>query len=143
MPSASLTAGGAKTCKQGRRLPAGDLDRVVIERLRAFFSSSAEILDALDNASHGGPAISRLIDRARQLAEEFRVDGPETAKALLKALLCRVEIKSDGVDIKLSRTRLASLLSGETDLARLSQEPPSAPGESLTLTAPAALRRVG
>jgi site-specific DNA recombinase len=87
--------------------------------------------------------MSRLIDRGHQLAEEFRVDALETAKALLKALLCRVEIKSDGVDIKLSRTRLASLLSGETDLARLSQEPPGAPGESLTLTAPAALRRVG
>ncbi len=83
--SASLTAGAAKGSEQGWRLPAGDLERVVIERLRAFFTEPTAILDAVDNGSRGGSAMSQLIDRGRQLAAEFRVDVSETAKAMLKA----------------------------------------------------------
>ena len=141
--SASLAGGAAKTCSQGWRLPAGDLEGVVIARLRAFFVTPGQFLDAIDGGSRGGPAFSQVIDRGRQLAEDLRDNAPEKTKAILKALLCRVEIKSNGVDIKLSRSRLASLLAGEIDLTRLSQDLPCAPDESWTLTTPAVLRRVG
>ena len=59
------------------------------------------------------------------------------------ALLCRVEIRSDRVDITLSRCRLTELLAGSIDLKMQHHGPTNAPGDMLTLTVPVGLKRVG
>jgi site-specific DNA recombinase len=45
--SASLLAGDHSRAQKGMRIPAGDIDALVLDRLRAFFSSSTDIGDAL------------------------------------------------------------------------------------------------
>src|SRR6202011_6426272 len=101
------------------------------------------ILDAVDNGSHGGPGRSQLIERGRQIAEELGSPAPDKVKATLMALLCRVEIRSDRVDITLSRGRLTQLLAGSLDLKMQHQAPTSAPDDLLGLTVPVGLKRVG
>ena len=59
------------------------------------------------------------------------------------ALFCRVEIRSDRVDITLSRGRLTQLLAGSLDLKMQHQAPTSAPDDLLRLTVPVGLKRVG
>ena len=64
------------------------------------------------------------------------------------ALFCRVEIRTDRVDIMLSRGRLTQLLAGSLDLRSLDlqmphQAPTSAPDDLLGLTVPVGLKRVG
>jgi site-specific DNA recombinase len=59
------------------------------------------------------------------------------------ALFCRVEIRSDRIDITLSRGRLTELLAGSLDLTMQLQAPTNAPGDMLRLTVPAGLKRVG
>jgi site-specific DNA recombinase len=54
-----------------------------------------------------------------------------------------VEIRSDRVDITLSRGRLTQLLAGSIDLKMQHQAPTSAPDELLGLTVPVSLKRVG
>ena len=58
-------------------------------------------------------------------------------------LLCRVEIKSDRVEITLSRGRLTQLLAGSIDLTMQHQGPTNAPGDILRLSVPVGLKRVG
>ena len=62
---------------------------------------------------------------------------------MLMALFCRVEIRSDRVDITLSRGRLTQLLAGSLDLKMQHQAPTSAPDDLLGLTVPVGLKRVG
>ena len=59
------------------------------------------------------------------------------------ALFCRVEIRSDRVDIMLSRGRLTQLLAGSLDLKMQHQAPTSAPDDLLRLSVPVGLKRVG
>jgi hypothetical protein len=59
------------------------------------------------------------------------------------ALLCRVEIRSDRVDITLSQSRLTELLAGSLDLKMPRQQPANSAGDRLTLTVPAGLKRAG
>jgi site-specific DNA recombinase len=59
------------------------------------------------------------------------------------ALFCRVEIRSDRVDITLSRGRLTQLLAGSLDLKMQRQGPTKAPDDILTSTVPVGLKRVG
>ena len=141
--STSLITGAGRTRSSGRRIPAGNLEGLVISRLRTFLAGPGAILDAVDNDSHGGPGRSQLIERSRQIAEDLGAHAPDKVKATLMALFCRVEIKSDRVDITLSRGRLTQLLAGSLDLTMQHQAPTSAPDDLLELTVPVGLKRVG
>ena len=92
---------------------------------------------------HSGSEQGQLIERGRQIAEELAGLAPDKVKALLMALLCRVEIRSDRVDIALSRSRLTELLAGSTDLKMPHRGSPDLPEDMLTLTVPASLKRAG
>jgi site-specific DNA recombinase len=61
---------------------------------------------------------------------------------MLMALLCRVEIRSDRIDITLSRGRLTQLLAGSLDLT-MHQALTNPPGDTLGLTVQVSLKRVG
>ena len=86
----------------------------MINRLRAFLADPTAILDAIDDESHSGSGQSQLIERGRQIAEELGAQAPDKVKATLMALLCRVEINSDRIEINISRRRLAALLAGQS-----------------------------
>jgi hypothetical protein len=119
------------------------LEGLVINRLRTFLADPGAILDAIDNESPSGTGRSQLIERGRQVAEELGGQAPDELKTTLMALLCRVEIRSDRVDITLSRGRLIELLAGSLDLKMQFQVPTNAPGDILRLTVPVGLKRVG
>src|SRR4029077_19678275 len=78
-----------------------------------------------------------------QISEELGAHAPDKIKATLMALLYRVEIRSDRIDIALSRGRLTQLLAGSLDLKIPHQAPTSAPDDLLGLTVPVTLKRVG
>ncbi|MGA9726513.1 MAG: hypothetical protein WBD78_13065, partial [Methylocella sp.] len=115
----------------------------MINRIRTFFAGPGAILDAVDNDSHDGSGCSQLIERGRQIAEELGAHAPDKVKATVMALFCRVEIRSDRVDITLSRGRLTQLLAGSLDLKMQHQAPTSAPDDLLRLSVPVGLKRVG
>jgi site-specific DNA recombinase len=124
-------------------IPAPPQEGLVINRVRTFLADPGAILDAVDNESHSGSASSRLIERGHQIAEELGGHAPDTVKAMLMALLCRVEIRSDCVDITLSRSQLTELLAGSLDLKIPHDGSPNRSGDRLTLTVQVSLRRVG
>jgi hypothetical protein len=119
------------------------LEGLVINRLRTFLADPGAILDTVDNESHSGSEQIQLIERGRQLAEDLGGFAPDTVKAMLITLLCRVEIRSDRVDITLSRCRLTEQLAGSSDLTMQHQAPANATGDMLMLTVPVSLKRVG
>jgi site-specific DNA recombinase len=92
--STSLVTGAKSNRSNGRRIPAGNLEGLVIDRLRSFFADPGAILDAVDSESHSPTGQSQLIERGRQIAEELGGQALDKLKALLTALLCRVEILS-------------------------------------------------
>ena len=116
----------------------------MIRRLRNFFADPAALLDAVDNDPLNGFGQSQLIKRGRQIAEELSIETPEKAKATLMALLCRVTIYSDRIEIALCRGRAGELLAGQSiDLAAQHQRSDPAPNDVITLRVPARLKRVG
>jgi hypothetical protein len=119
------------------------LEGLVINRLRTFLADPGAILDAVDSESHSGSGSTQLIERSRQLAEDLGAPAPDKVKAMLMTLLYRIEIKSDRVDITLSRGRLTELLAGSSDLMMQHQAPANATDDMLMLTVPVGLKRVG
>jgi DNA invertase Pin-like site-specific DNA recombinase len=137
--STSLVKGDRRTQSMPRRIPAGNLESVVIERLRKFFSSRGELLDAIDGESFGRSGQGHFIQRAGQIADEL-VRSPDQHKAVVTALVHRIKVGPDGVKIDLPANRIIALLNSHPNEQ---MRDPHSPDRVLTLTAPVQLTRVG
>jgi site-specific DNA recombinase len=139
--SASLMRGHRKSRSTRHRIPAGDLENVVIERLRAFLSNRAELLDAFDGQNLGRGEQGHMIKRASQIAKELG-QIPERNRATIATLVRRIEVTADNLKIDLSQNRLIALLASDT--VEQDQNQPIDPADSvLTLPATVHLKRVG
>jgi DNA invertase Pin-like site-specific DNA recombinase len=142
--SHTLITGSREAAPTGRRAPAADLERLVIERLRRFLGSEAEVFRALCPVAPGAAEQHRLLDRAARLARGWPELPPSEQGTMLRALLARVELHEGRVDLHLPAARLLRLLRGEAACdARPSATGAEPEGPPLVLSVPAALRRAG
>lgn len=141
--STSLVKGGSKGHSTRRRIPAGNLESIVLDRLRRLLSSRGELLDAIEGASIGHTGQGHLIQRGRQIAAELG-QTPEQNRPTVTTLVRRVEVQPDCAKINISQERLVAMLaSPPMDLSVHDLPPIDADDTVLTLTAPMRLRRVG
>ena len=142
--SNSLITGSAKDHSQGRRIPAGNLESLVIGRLRAFLADEGAILSAISGAEHNGVEQKRLIARGRRISEELPMLAPDAVRSLLMMLVNRVDIKPEHIEIRLYRSRLHDLLQAQSLESSLADRAPaSRPGDILKLEVRTRLQRVG
>ena len=142
--STSLITGSAKDQSKGRRIPAANLESLVITRLRTFFSDQGAILDAIRDEHADGAAQSRLIARGLNIAEELETLAPDKIRAMLMNLHSRVDIRRDCVEINISRDRLFELLGAHLiDPSTQGGKSDRESKDVLTLTVRARLQRVG
>jgi hypothetical protein len=143
--SKSLITGAAKDHSQGRRIPAGDLENLVIGRLRDFLADEGAVLGAITKAEQDGTQQKRLIARGRQISEELPTLPPDAMRSILLTLVSRVDIRAEHIEISVHQRRLHNLLQAHsTD----SLAPPQANSKSksddiLRLKVKARLKRVG
>ena len=141
--STSLVTGDSGTRSTRRRIPAGNLETIVIDRLRTFFSNRGELLDAIENEGSGKAGPGHLINRGRQIAEELG-RTPDKTKAIVMTLVRRVEVRRDHVKIDIYQGRLAGLLAAiSTDLPTQPHRRIDSSERIITLKAQAQMKRVG
>ena len=83
--SATLLTAAGRNRSGGRRIPAGNLECLVMDRLRSFFADPGAVLDAIDE-THSGTGQSQLVERGRQVAEELGTQGANEVKVMLMTL---------------------------------------------------------
>jgi site-specific DNA recombinase len=142
--SKSLITGAAKDHSQGRRIPAGNLENLVLGRLRTFLADAGALLTAISDAEQNGAQQKRLIARGCQISEELPTLAPDMVRSLLMTLVDRVDIKAEHIEIRLYRQRLHDLLKAQT-MHSLSpaQASRSTSDDILKLKVKARLQRVG
>jgi len=142
--SRSLIIGTAKDRSKGRRIPAANLESLVITRLRTFLSDQGAILNVIGDEHADGAGQNRLIGRGRQIAIELGTFAPDQIRAMLMRLLSRVDIRPDCVEISIRRGRLVELLSAQPfEATTQGGKSDKESEEVLTLTVMARLQRVG
>jgi site-specific DNA recombinase len=67
--------GAGKARSGGWRIPAGNLEGLVIDRLRAFLSDQGELLATIQDRLETGTDRQPLIERACRLAEELTTNN--------------------------------------------------------------------
>jgi hypothetical protein len=142
--STGFVTGAKMDSSSAVRLPAGNLEGLVIDRLRAFLDDPTALLNALTDELHSGLGRTELIERSRRVAKELQAKAPTVVKTLLMRLLCRVNIKPDRIEISLSRHRLAAMLAGQPiDQTMQDLGAKQDAHDIVTLAVPARLKRVG
>jgi site-specific DNA recombinase len=140
----SLIAGRAKDQSGGRRIPAGNLENLVIGRLRDFLADEGAILSAIRDSTQNGAEQKRLIARARQISEELPSIAPNTVRSILKSFVDRVDIKAEYVEISIYQQRVRKLLQTQSiEPALAAPIAASHSGDLLKLEVKARLQRVG
>jgi DNA invertase Pin-like site-specific DNA recombinase len=128
--------------RRGRRVPAGNIEWLVEERLRQFLASEAEVFGAVESLAGDITSYTDLIARAADLARRWPRLGPTRKRRVLTALVERIDLMRETLEIRIRPGRLPLVLGEEDD-------PPdwTRPGENdapaITFTVPARLKRAG
>jgi site-specific DNA recombinase len=142
--SKPLITGAAKDSFQGRRIPAGDLEGLVIGRLRAFLADEGAILCTISDAAKIGTDQQRLIARAGRVSEEFPTLSPVAIRSIVMTLVHRIDIKTKHFEIEVTKEALLALLQTQSPKSSMAAPAPrNHAGDIVRLTVEACLQRVG
>jgi site-specific DNA recombinase len=120
----------------GQRIPAEEIEQLVPSRVRQWLFDPGSIYNAIRLVDES--AQRQLVQRAAQFAKSWP-DLPATRqRALLAALIERIDVGTNRIDIQIRPTGLGALLDPASALS-----PNATGGETQTLSVPVKLRRCG
>ncbi|HZK89404.1 MAG TPA: recombinase family protein [Stellaceae bacterium] len=123
----------------GLRVPAAEIERSVINRIRRVLSEPASLLEILAARAHEPLLQQNLIARAAELARDWPQLSPLRMRVILLALIQRIDVRPDEVIIHLRPSRLEALL----DIHSTANPQPLDGKPTLPLSQPVWLRRAG
>jgi site-specific DNA recombinase len=134
--SASLLVGNYAQAQKGMRVPAGDIEGLVLDRLRAFFSSRTAVCDALAPIDLKARALDAGLRNAFALAARWLAMPPVELRSLVREIVERVTVAADRIEIWLNHAKIAAALQAGEGSQRPDLDP-------VVLSIQAKLRRAG
>ena len=98
--------------EQGQRLPAGDLERLVIERLKIFFADPDAVTNVLPPRERSAPNVRRALEAAAETARVIAAEDEARTFHLLRPLIARAQVHPDRIDIELAAERISDSFLG-------------------------------
>ena len=118
-----------------QRIAAHELDAVIIDRLQALLQSRSDLLDAFAPLNLDAGAIAMVLKAAADLAERWPTMSSLDQRAIVLAIVKRIELNDNEIAITLDRSALAKHLGAKIEDEELIASPP------LVLTARIQLHR--
>src|SRR5439155_12183906 len=120
--------------------PAGDIEGLVLDRLRALFASDAEISDAIAPLGLDAATQRAVLDGSAMLAERWTMLASLELRELVHSLVQQIQIGEAQISVWLNRTAIvSSIIPGAAP--KPTDYVPSI--EPLVLSITASLRRAG
>jgi site-specific DNA recombinase len=101
---------------QAIRLPAQDLESIVASRINTFLAAQQELLDAVADSLNATQQRA-VMDAAQRQAVAWTSASPTARRAFLQAVVERVSVKEQSIDIALNRPALRDVLMAAAGLA--------------------------
>ena len=108
--SASLLDRDHSRAQKGMRIPAGDIEALVLDRLRVFFSSRIDVSETLAPLDLDVYALDAALRKALKLSERWLAMPPVELKSLVQEIVDRITVAADRIEIQLSRAKIAAAL---------------------------------
>ena len=140
--SRDLLRNGRSDAPRGRRVPAGDLEHLVEDRLCRFLGSQARVFAAIEDRVPGADDRARLLASAAELPQRWPALGSSGKRTILTGLIDGIDLLAESLTIRIPTDRLLALLDEDAC-------PPAAgpvrgeAGPVVTVTLPVRLKRAG
>ena len=108
-----IKANGAREMgsrEQGQRLPAGDLERLVTERLKSFFADPDAVTDSLPRRRRSAPNVKRALRAASEIVRVIAAGDARKTFDLLRPLIVAAQVRPDRIDIELAASQVTDAL---------------------------------
>lgn len=141
--SRALVTGSRSQVPGGRRIPAGDIEQLIVDRLCTYLTNCGDVHDALDACIPEAAEQEHLIERAAELGRTWSKRPGVEQRVMISTLLARIDVGADRIDIHLDRARLAALLRGDQRTRRHTRSEAGPATDTIVLSIPARLKRAG
>lgn len=131
-----LVTGGRRSAPDGRRIPANDLERLVVDALLQFLTDPQRLFGSLGEAGAlptSLPEQHRLMRAAQALADRWPRLNPSEGRDLLHRLLTRVDVTDEAITLQLAPCHLRDHLLGSEPSASDAVHAPIALSVAATL----------
>ncbi|MBT3351911.1 MAG: recombinase family protein [Nitrospinaceae bacterium] len=126
----------------GFRIPANDIEQIVIRKVWDFLGSRPQVFEAIEALSLKGTEQKRILGLATSLAKKWHGLSKTKVRSILLTIIPRIEIHPDRIDIHLSPARLVKVFEdGHENIPPAHEE--SEESSPLVLSVPANLKRRG
>jgi site-specific DNA recombinase len=140
--SRSLLAGKAK--HSGQRIPASNLEALIVSRIHNWLGDRAAMLAIIQNHTSDAATQKRLMADLEQCVVKWPELKADSVRKFILAIVTRIHIRADRIDISLNPISLARFLSRTNYHIEPAAEIQSdTDGPVVTLTIPARLKRTG
>ncbi len=136
--STQLISGSRTEHAKGWRIPAGDVETLVLDRLRAFLASDRALGEALSRFALDASAVRSAMAKASQLVEGWANLPPIKLRELVRTVVETITVDDERVVASLKPRELATILLGDTCNLPEARQP-----GAIELTIDAKLRRAG
>ena len=110
--SKSLVTGALKG-RRGQRIPAAHIEALVMGQIRASLADPVVVLNAVKCCGLDAVGQKKLLDEAARHAASWQGLDAERLRAILRAVVTRVQFHSDRVDLTLDQTGVGLWLDAE------------------------------
>jgi site-specific DNA recombinase len=141
--SRPLTNESRASARDAMRIPAGEIEQLVVAHIGQFFSEPARIAELLSEQVGTAAQQRRLLHRAAELGANWSTLTAAQLRPMLTAMIQSIVINLDQVHIHLLPSRIATMLRNDSapdPTGAASVEPDERP---IILSVPAQFRRVG
>jgi DNA invertase Pin-like site-specific DNA recombinase len=118
------------------RVPASEVENLVLDQVRALLLSPSSIGSALASLALDAHKLHGALERAAELSKSWVGIPPEEMKVLLRSVVTRVTLLADRIDVTIRTGRLAHALGASTASVHDT-------GRTIDLSVAAELRRSG
>jgi site-specific DNA recombinase len=136
--SRGIIQGRSSAAAQPSRIPARELEQLVLTELGSFFASADRVTAIVGQAGDDLVTTRALVDAAQQFAKALAGDSTSGLRELLAGIAVRITIRQDSIEVHVSKEGArARLLNQERILGQDSDEQP------IVLTIEMKLKRCG
>jgi site-specific DNA recombinase len=107
------TRNGKEAANRPARLPAHDVERQVVLRLRSFLHSGKEVMDALCLPGDLPARTQQIMTAATKQSAELSSGGATVVKDFVRKVVRRVVAHPDRIEVEVGKQKLRAALSGD------------------------------
>lgn len=134
--STSFLESSRSAAQGGMRIPAGEIEGLVMDQFRAFLSSRSKVSEAVAPLEICARPLDLVLSRAFELGQRWLTLPPAELRDFVKAVVQQVAVSEEKIVVRIGRSMLAERLG-------LSRSPGWTASDPVALSFAASLRRAG